>query len=183
MIALLDSFDLSSGNPAQIPAGVDLAVTVAQGVMIPIAVASQNDFITAIVRLNDRQWETETIGPSGSVHLGRLSLDPRQIKILDPKQLAKIKPPKTMYIRWLISCLAQLFVGCGILCISFLFMMQSESVFQVLVNIVALFAISNISANAYNMASKGFLGYRVWKETNKVSKHKVIRKYRKRKGK
>jgi hypothetical protein len=172
--ALLDSFDTdSSSNPAQIPPGVPAAVTIAQGVMIPIAVASQNDFITAIVRLNDRQWETETIGPNNSIHLGHLSMDPRQLK------LGKIKAPGEMFVRWLISCLTQLFVGFGILCVSFLFMMQSESVFQVLVNIVALFAISNISGNAYNMAAKGFLGYRVWKETAKVSRHKIKRKYRK----
>jgi len=159
--ALLDSFESDAGsNPANIPPGVETAVTVAQGTMIPFAVASQNDFVTAIVRLNDSQWETETIGKSTKDEVNKQS--------------------RTMYIRWLISCFSQLFVGFGILCCSFLFMMQSETVFTVLVNIVALFAIANISVVAYNMAAKGFLGYSVWKETAKVAKHKVNRNYRQR---
>ncbi|KAG7341608.1 EGF-like domain containing protein [Nitzschia inconspicua] len=151
--ALLNSFDIKAGgnNPANIPAGVPNAVTIAQAAMIPVAVASQNDFISAVVRLNDRIFEN--------------------IVDIDPLHLS------STYCKWLMSSVSQLLVGCGILCVSFLFMMQSDSVFQVLINIVALFAISNISTNAFTMASRGFLGYNIWKDTLKVTKHKVKRKY------
>mmetsp|Transcript_27191 Transcript_27191/g.65073 ORF Transcript_27191/g.65073 Transcript_27191/m.65073 type:complete len:705 (+) Transcript_27191:123-2237(+) len=148
--ALLNSVDTSGlSNPAQIPAGVPVTVTVTQALIIPVAVASQVNFIEGIIRANDRVNE-------------HIEFDPMSHSFLD----------------WLFSSFAQMSVGLGLLILVFLFTMQSETVFQVLVNIVALFAVANISTNGFFMANRGFLGYKVWKETINVINHTIDRSYK-----
>ena len=107
--ALVNTVDTSgSSNPAQIPAGVPITVTITQALIIPVAVASQPNFIEGIIRVNDRVNE-------------HIEFDPLSHTFID----------------WLFSSFAQLSVGLGLLILVFLFTMQSETVFQVLVNMVA----------------------------------------------
>jgi hypothetical protein len=140
MAALLDSFERS------FPPGVSIFVTVAQGISIPIAVASNFNFIEGVIRVNDRANVTFA--------------------------------NKMNFWSWVLSSMGQTFVGLGLLILVFVFTMQAESVFQVLVNIVALAAVGNISTTGYVMASKGFVGYKIWKDTRKVTAYKLKRRYK-----
>lgn len=180
LAAIADNFDTSHPqNPANFPAGVPVSVTIAQAIMIPISVAAQNDFVTAVVRLNDRRTVTVVKTKNDEEEGGQQDTKFRDRLLHHSSSL--IMPwldPGTTYSKWLLASLAQLCIGFGILVVSFVFMMQSETVFQVLVNFIALIMISNISVISFNMAANGFLGFEVWKSTKQVTQHVVKRKYK-----
>ena len=132
--ALLDNFDSEkSNNPANFPPGVDIAVTVAQVLMIPLTVAAQNDFVIAVVRLNDRKAEFACMANSedpSCTERDNVSSEKNNNKKGEKKRISRKLSwlvPVTSN-KWLFCCLARLFVGFGILIFSFLLMMQSETV-------------------------------------------------------
>lgn len=174
LAAIVDNFDTTQpSNPAHFPPGSPISVTVAQAIMIPLAVAAQNDFVTGVVRLNDRKTVQVAKRSINDSHSGG-----SPIKFRERVWQSAWLHPGTTNSKWILSSLAQLFIGFGILVVSFVFMMQSETVFQVLVNFVALIMISNISSIAYFMAANGFLGFRVWQNTEQVTQHVVQRQYK-----
>lgn len=148
ILIMLDIVDVESDNPVNIPAGVSTVVRIAQFVAILIAVATQDDLITAINELHMGYYRE---GLPGDGNGGARW-------------------------QWLMSIVARF--GQGGLCLSVTFMLvvQSVEVVQLFLDFLAVTFVSTLDDCMFSLAREGYFAHRLRMEARKMSKVRVPKK-------
>mmetsp|Transcript_15635 Transcript_15635/g.21396 ORF Transcript_15635/g.21396 Transcript_15635/m.21396 type:complete len:440 (-) Transcript_15635:226-1545(-) len=127
---LVDMLDgANSSNPLNIPKGISTLVRVAQGLMLPVAVAIQEDLIASIALFNVKFRRSEEM-----------------------KQL-----PGTTLFKWILGSLCRFVDGLFSLVVNFILLEKSDTVLGLMLNFAALGFLQTIDNIAYHLALEGYL--------------------------
>lgn len=149
-LTLWNVMDLSdTNNPLQLPAEVDMVVTIAQALAIFLAVGYQSDLIQAGIKIQNGYYP----------------------EILEVHKGAD-------YSSWVLSCWAQLFSGFLLLATIFVLTMQAKDVASIMLNFAALHFMADIDDTAFRLAKQGFVTNAVQKDACSVVDIKVPKKHR-----
>jgi len=78
--------------------------------------------------------------------------------------------PTASYWSWLLAGVLQVIEGVMVICVSFVLLMASSSLLDIILNVAAIFFVSEIDDISFNVASRGFLGDAIAKECKKASR-------------
>ena len=147
-LILYDLIDPGKVNPLKIPPGVDIQVTIVQGLSLLLAIMTQGDLLTAVIHF----------------HAG-----------YDDKKLLEINTSFT-FGKWLTAGVLQFFVGSTELVVTFISMLQRTTVIGVMGNFAALSFVAEIDDIAYSLAKRGFVLDSVERECELLTEYKIPRK-------
>lgn len=154
VLILFDLVDPSSDhNPLKMPPGVDLQVSIAQGVAMVLAAATQTNLLTAISRM-------------------------ALFSSYDHKYVVSIFPDATKRA-YKVSFTLQFIAGFCMLVCNFVLNMQSTTVLGLMLNFAALAFISEIQETAFWVARHGYISISLQEATLQVINFHIPKQHRK----
>mgnify|MGYP000269718801 CR=1 FL=1 len=86
--------------------------------------------------------------------------------------------PAASYWSWLLAGVLQVIEGVMVICVSFVLLMSSSSLLGIVLNVAAIFFVSEIDDISFSVASRGFLGDGMARECKKATRQLPLEKHR-----
>lgn len=134
IVLIADRIDLESSNPLRLPANVETTVRLAQALALFIAIFTQNDLLIGMQTLFD-----------GLPIAFRGGVGDQRFQNMSPCQFYS-------------ACLYKTVQGALSLIAAFMLIMQSQNVFDVLLNFLGMSFVGDIDDQAFELAMLGYFG-------------------------